>query len=41
MELDGWITFGVIIMIVLALINKKKIGPDLVMSGGLVLLMLF
>lgn len=38
---DGWFTFGVIIIIILALINKRKIGPDLVMSGGLVLLMLF
>ena len=41
MDFNGWFTFGIIIMVVIALINKKKIGPDLVMSGGLVLLMIF
>ena len=40
MELHGWITLGVIVTIVITLIVKKKIGPDLVMSGGLVLLMI-
>jgi di/tricarboxylate transporter len=40
MELHGWITLGVIVTIVITLMVKKKIGPDLVMSGGLVLLMI-
>ena len=41
MDFNGWFTFAIIVMVVIALINKKKIGPDLVMSGGLVLLMIF
>ena len=41
MDTHGWFTLGIIVMIIGALINKKKIGPDLVMSGGLVLLMIF
>lgn len=40
MNVDAWITFGTILMIVVALINKKRIGPDLIMSGGLVILMI-
>jgi len=40
MTLHAWITLGTIMMIIIALINKRKIGPDLVMAGGLVILMI-
>ena len=40
MTLEAWITLGTIGAIVIALTLKKRIGPDLVMSGGLVVLML-
>jgi len=40
MTLEAWITLGTITAIVVALTLKKRIGPDLVMSGGLVVLML-
>ena len=36
----AWITLGTIIMVIAALIHKKRIGPDLIMAGGLVILML-
>jgi len=41
MEFHGWFTLGIIFLIVVALLLRKKIGPDLVMSGGLVILMIF
>ena len=37
---EAWITLGTIATIVVALTLKKRIGPDLVMAGGLVFLML-
>ena len=40
MTTDAWITLGTIFMIIVALVNKRKIGPDLVMSSGLVFLMI-
>jgi di/tricarboxylate transporter len=40
MTLEAWITLGTIAAIVVALTLKKRIGPDLIMSGGLVVLML-
>ena len=40
MTTDAWITLGTIVLIIIALLNKRKIGPDLVMSGGLVILMI-
>lgn len=35
-----WITLGVIVFVAGGLMHKKKIGPDLVMASGLVLLMI-
>ena len=35
-----WITLGTILAIIFGLTNKKKIGPDLIMASGLVVLML-
>ena len=40
MTLEAWITLGTIATIIVALTLKKRIGPDLVMTGGLVVLML-
>ncbi|MDP6541565.1 MAG: SLC13 family permease, partial [Phycisphaerales bacterium] len=40
MTLEAWITLGTIAIIVIALTIKKRIGPDLVMAGGLVVLMI-
>lgn len=40
MTTDSWITLATITLIVVALMNKRKIGPDLVMAGGLVILMI-
>ena len=37
---DAWITLATIILVAVALIHKKRIGPDLIMTGGLVILML-
>ncbi len=37
---EAWITLGTIVTIVVALTLKRRIGPDLVMAGGLVVLML-
>jgi di/tricarboxylate transporter len=39
MTLEAWITLFTIASIVVALTLKRRIGPDLVMSGGLVVLM--
>jgi len=39
MTLEAWITLFTIAAIVVALTLKRRIGPDLVMSGGLVVLM--
>ena len=40
MNTSAWITLGTIAMIIVALVNKRKYGPDLVMAGGLVVLMI-
>ena len=40
MNTSAWITLGTIAMIIIALVNKRKYGPDLVMAGGLVILMI-
>ena len=40
MTLEAWITIGTIATIIVALTIKRRIGPDLVMTGGLVVLML-
>ena len=40
MNQDAWITLSTIILIVVALIQKKRIGPDIVMASGLVVLMM-
>ena len=40
MNTSAWITLGTIVMIIVALVNKRKYGPDLVMAGGLVILMI-
>ena len=37
----GWITLVTIFVVIIALVNKKRIGPDLIMAGGLVMLMIF
>jgi len=37
----GWITLITILILIIALVNKKRIGPDLIMAGGLVVLMIF
>ena len=36
----GWITLITIFIVIIALVNKKRIGPDLIMAGGLVVLMI-
>ena len=36
----AWITLATITIVVIALIHKKRIGPDLIMAGGLVILMI-
>ena len=36
----AWITLATITIVVIALIQKKRIGPDLIMAGGLVILMI-
>ena len=36
----GWITLITILVVIIALVNKKRIGPDLIMAGGLVVLMI-
>ena len=40
MNFDAWFTLLIIICIIGALMHRKKIGPDLIMSGGLVILMI-
>ena len=40
MTLEAWITLGTIAAVIIALTLKKRIGPDLVMASGLVILML-
>ncbi|MBC8200499.1 MAG: SLC13 family permease [Planctomycetes bacterium] len=40
MTTDAWITLGTITLIVITLVQRKKIGPDLIMAGGLVILMI-
>ena len=40
MTTEALITLGTIAMVVIALTIRKRIGPDLVMAGGLVILML-
>ena len=40
MTLDAGITLATIAIVVAALIHKKRIGPDLIMLGGLVILMI-
>ena len=40
MTIEAWITLSTIAMVVIALVLKKRIGPDLVMASGLVMLML-
>ncbi len=40
MTLHSWITLITILVVIIALINKKRIGPDLIMAGGLVVLMI-
>ncbi len=40
MTVDAWITLATIVLIVGALVHRKNIGPDLVMAGGLVILMI-
>ena len=39
-DLNPWITLAVLCIIILMLIVRKKTGPDLVMAGGLVLLLI-
>ncbi len=41
MTLDAWITLATIALIIGGLVHRKKIGPDLIMSAGLVILMIF
>ncbi len=38
---NAWITLAILCLIILTLIIRKKTGPDLIMAGGLVLLLLF
>jgi di/tricarboxylate transporter len=40
MNTDAWITLGTIALIIGALVQRKNIGPDLIMAGGLVILMI-
>ena len=40
MTTDAYITLGTIALIVGALVHRKKIGPDLIMATGLVILMI-
>ncbi|MBC8309602.1 MAG: SLC13 family permease [Phycisphaerales bacterium] len=40
MNFDAWFTLGTIVCIIVALMHRKKIGPDLIMAGGLVALMI-
>ncbi len=40
MSTDAWITLATLMLVIGALLNKRRIGPDLIMAGGLVILML-
>ncbi|MDP7006364.1 MAG: SLC13 family permease [Phycisphaerales bacterium] len=40
MNFNAWFTLGTIVCIIMALMHRKKIGPDLIMAGGLVALMI-